>query len=123
MAKKKTSKKHTPSKPKRNLDLLLSEATKKVNVASLAAATAKEMSRDSNDVREVLETAFDLMREALVAGHPVSFKGVGVLNPYLRKATRNYHPSSGKVREVPARRHIKFRPSTKLINDMRDADG
>lgn len=66
---------------------------------------------------EIVESAFELLREELRQGEKVKIAGFGNFTVKEKASRRGRNPQTGEEIEIPARRVLTFKPS----NVLRDA--
>jgi integration host factor subunit alpha len=66
---------------------------------------------------EIVESAFELIREELRQGGKVKIAGFGNFSVREKKSRKGRNPQTGEEIEIPARKVLTFKPS----NILRDA--
>ena len=69
---------------------------------------------------ELVETVFDSIKEALVAGEKVKFSGFGNFLVREKNARKGRNPQTGEEIQLEARRVLTFKPSLVLKNELND---
>jgi integration host factor subunit alpha len=67
---------------------------------------------------ELVELAFDTLKETLERGDKVKISGFGNFQPRYKRARPGRNPQSGQPIEITARRVVKFVPSQVLKSDL-----
>jgi integration host factor subunit beta len=67
-----------------------------------------------SDIAVVVETIFKAMRKALMRGETIDLRRFGSLKVVNRRPLSGKNPKTGKPMEVPARWHVRFKPSEVL---------
>jgi integration host factor subunit alpha len=67
-----------------------------------------------NDAQDIVETLFDTMREALIAGESVKISGFGTFNVRKKNARIGRNPKTKIEVEITPRRVVTFRASEQL---------
>jgi DNA-binding protein HU-beta len=71
--------------------------------------------------REEIRWFFDAISEALQAGEEVRIHGFGSFKTAQRAARMGRNPRTGEAVKVPARRVVRFAPSTSLSASLKGA--
>ena len=66
----------------------------------------------------VVETIFDILKEALERGEKVKISGFGNFMVRSKRARRGRNPQTGDDIEISSRRILTFKPSQVLKNDL-----
>ncbi len=69
---------------------------------------------------ELVETVFEVIKEALVEGEKVKFSGFGNFIVREKNARKGRNPQTGEEIQLAARRVLTFRPSLVLKNLLND---
>ena len=69
---------------------------------------------------ELVETVFDVIKDALVGGEKVKFSGFGNFIVREKKARKGRNPQTGAEIQLEARRVLTFKPSLVLKNALND---
>lgn len=67
-----------------------------------------------NDAQDIVETLFDTMKEALIAGESVKISGFGTFNVRKKNARIGRNPKTKVEVEITPRRVVTFRASEQL---------
>jgi integration host factor subunit alpha len=84
--------------------------------AEMAEHLFEKLGINKRDAKDMVETFFEEVREALESGEQVKLSGFG--NFYLRKKNERpgRNPKTGEDIPIKARRVVTFRPGQKLKN-------
>jgi hypothetical protein len=63
----------------------------------------------------VWEKASALIRRSLLTGHAVVIPAAFIVEPYVKSASRVYHPGTGRIQSFPPRRALRLRPSRSFV--------
>ncbi len=66
----------------------------------------------------VVETIFDIVKEALERGEKIKISGFGNFVVRNKRARRGRNPQTGDDIEISARKILTFKPSQVLKNDL-----
>ena len=69
---------------------------------------------------ELVETIFEVIKEALVKGEKVKFSGFGNFIVREKNARKGRNPQTGEEIQLAARRVLTFKPSLVLKNALND---
>ena len=69
---------------------------------------------------ELVETVFEVIKEALVEGEKVKFSGFGNFIVREKNARKGRNPQTGEESQLAARRVLTFKPSLVLKNLLND---
>ncbi len=67
---------------------------------------------------ELVETVFEVIKDALVAGEKVKFSGFGNFVVRQKTARKGRNPQTGEEIQLEARRVLTFKPSLVLKNAL-----
>ncbi len=70
---------------------------------------------------ELVETVFEVIKEALVSGEKVKFSGFGNFIVREKNARKGRNPQTGEEIQLEARRVLTFKPSLVLKNELNEA--
>lgn len=76
----------------------------------LVQSVAEKTGQTQKQVKETLETAFDVIKEAVADDRKVSLVGFGVFEKRQRAEKKGTNPSNGKPMIIPATTVPYFRP-------------
>jgi integration host factor subunit alpha len=69
----------------------------------------------------IIESAFELMKEALAAGEPVTISSFGKFSTRQRRERRGRNPHTGEAITIPARKIVTFKVSRVLKEQINEA--
>ena len=69
---------------------------------------------------ELVETVFEVIKEALVSGEKVKFSGFGNFIVREKNARKGRNPQTGEEIQLEARRVLTFKPSLVLKNELNE---
>lgn len=87
---------------------------KKLNKRDLIEMVAEKAHLSKKDSRDALETAFELMEQALLKGEEVNITNFGVFTPKTRASRDGTHPKKHTRIKIEQSRSITFRLSKSL---------
>ncbi len=70
---------------------------------------------------ELVETVFEVIKEALVQGEKVKFSGFGNFIVREKNARKGRNPQTGEEIQLAARRVLTFKPSLVLKNALNES--
>lgn len=76
--------------------------------SDLAKKVAEKTGLSHKDAEAAVDTAFDLITDALAAGEKVVITGFGTFERKVRKARTGRHPSTNAVINIPEKRAASF---------------
>jgi DNA-binding protein HU-beta len=76
--------------------------------SDLAKKVAEKTGLSHKDAEAAVDTAFDLITDALAAGEKVVITGFGTFERKERKERTGRHPSTGKEISIPKKRAASF---------------
>jgi integration host factor subunit alpha len=69
---------------------------------------------------DIVETVFDVIKDALVGGEKVKFSGFGNFIVREKNARKGRNPQTGEEIQLEARRVLTFKPSLVLKNALNE---
>ena len=84
------------------------------NKAELISAMAAGADMTKADATKALNAFLDVVMDALKKGEKVTLVGFGTLSVAERAARTGINPATKETIEIPARKVVKFKPSTEL---------
>lgn len=85
-----------------------------MNKAELISAMAAGADMTKADATKALNAFLDVVMDALKKGEKVTLVGFGTLSVAERAARAGINPVTKEAIEIPARKVVKFKPSTEL---------
>lgn len=85
-----------------------------MNKAELISAMAAGADMTKADATKALNAFLDVVMDALKKGEKVTLVGFGTLSVAERAARTGINPATRETIEIPARKVVKFKPSTEL---------
>ena len=85
-----------------------------MNKAELISAMAAGAEITRADATKALNAFLDVVMDALKKGEKVTLVGFGTLSVAERAARTGINPVTKETIEIPARKVVKFKPSTEL---------
>ena len=85
-----------------------------MNKAELVSAMAAGADMTKADATKALNAFLDVVMDALKKGEKVTLVGFGTLSVAERAARTGINPATKETIEIPARKVVKFKPSTEL---------
>ena len=85
-----------------------------MNKAELISAMAAGADMKKADATKALNAFLDVVMDALKKGEKVTLVGFGTLSVAERAARTGINPVTKETIEIPARKVVKFKPSTEL---------
>ena len=85
-----------------------------MNKAELVSAMAAGADMTKADATKALNAFLDVVMDALKKGEKVTLVGFGTLSVAERAARTGINPVTKETIEIPARKVVKFKPSTEL---------
>lgn len=85
-----------------------------MNKAELISAMAAGADMTKADATKALNAFLDVVMDALKKGEKVTLVGFGSLSVAERAARTGINPVTKETIEIPARKVVKFKPSTEL---------
>ena len=86
----------------------------KITQAELIAKISEETNRPKATVKDILEATAESIKGYANAGQAVSFPGLGTFAPKDRAARTGRNPVTGAAIEIPAKRVLGFKQSSKV---------
>lgn len=85
-----------------------------MNKAELISAMAAGADMTKADATKALNAFLEVVMDALKKGEKVTLVGFGTLSVAERAARTGINPATKETIEIPARKVVKFKPSTEL---------
>jgi DNA-binding protein HU-beta len=91
-----------------------------MNKADLVAKMAESAGITKAAAENALAGVLDAIGQALKSGEKVSVAGFGTFSVAQREEREGRNPATGKKIRIPAKRVVKFKPSTRLAGEVQD---
>ena len=91
-----------------------------MNKERLIKKLAQKNNTHNNEMKNIVESLFTLIKEELIEGKEVSIVGFGSFSIKKRKARVGRNPNTGKTIQLPEMKTPFFNASTKLKNDIKN---
>lgn len=93
-----------------------------MNMHEFAKRTACESGCTIEETEGVLKAAFTVLARALAAGEKLTVSNVGTFHVMQSPAQQAYNPQTGQMFPLGPRKRVKFRPTGRLVQMVRDGD-
>ena len=90
-----------------------------MNKTELIDKVAKESALSKSAAEQVVNSVFAAMTEAMKSGDKVALAGFGTFAVTERPAREGRNPKSGETISIPARKVVKFKAGSKLIETVK----
>ena len=90
----------------------------KIDTTTLARDVAARSGLTQKDAKKAVDALNESLAEFLKAGDDVELRGVGTLKNTQAAARRGVHPTTGADIQIPARRRVSFKISSKLKGSL-----
>lgn len=87
-----------------------------MNKGELIDKIAKDSDMSKTDSEKVLNSILSTITDAVAAGDKVTLIGFGTFSVSDRAARQGRNPQTGQTIHIPARKVVKFKAGTKLID-------
>ena len=87
-----------------------------MNKGELIETIAKDSDMSKADSEKVLNSMLNTITKAVTAGDKVSLIGFGTFSVNDRAARQGRNPQTGQSIQIPARKVVKFKAGSKLID-------
>jgi integration host factor subunit alpha len=91
-----------------------------VTKAELVETIYEKVGFSKKESADLVETIFEVIKDALVAGEKVKFSGFGNFIVREKNARKGRNPQTGVEIQLAARRVLTFKPSLVLKNALND---
>jgi len=88
--------------------------------ADLVETIYERVGFSKKESAELVETIFEVIKDALVAGEKVKFSGFGNFVVREKNARKGRNPQTGDEIQLAARRVLTFKPSLVLKNTLNE---
>lgn len=86
--------------------------------ADIVGSVYEKVGFSKKEAVRVVETLFDIVKDALERGEKVKVSGFGNFVVRSKRARRGRNPQTGDDIEISPRKILSFRPSQVLKNDL-----
>lgn len=90
-----------------------------MNKTELIQALSGELRMPKADAERSLNGLTDIITKALKKGDKVAISGFGIFSVTKRAARVGRNPATGKEIQIPAKKAVKFKPSTELKSTIK----
>ena len=84
----------------------------------IVSSVYEKVGFSKKEAMRVVETIFDILKEALERGEKVKISGFGNFMVRNKRARRGRNPQTGDDIEISSRKILTFKPSQVLKNDL-----
>ena len=91
-----------------------------MNKADLVAKMAESAGITKASAENALSGVVEAISQALKSGEKVSVGGFGTFSVAQREAREGRNPATGKKIRIPAKKVVKFKPSSRLAGEVQD---
>ncbi len=85
----------------------------------LIEKVAKESALSKSAAEKVVASVFEAIAEAMKTGDKVTLLGFGTFSVSERAAREGRNPKSGETITIPAKKVVKFKAGSKLIDSVK----
>ena len=82
--------------------------------ADIVHRVAETVRIPKSQAMKAVETLFDALRQAMVRGERIEFRGFGVFQVRPRKRGVGRNPRTGRIVQIPPGRTVRFKPGKDL---------
>jgi len=75
---------------------------------------SKRLAISQRDARRFFKQMFEEISQSLEKGETMVIRGFGSFGTRVRKSRKSYHPTARRFMQLPPKRVVRFRPSSKL---------
>jgi integration host factor subunit alpha len=86
--------------------------------ADIVSSVYEKVGFSKKEAVRVVETIFDILKEALERGEKVKISGFGNFTVRRKRARRGRNPQTGDDIEISSRKILTFKPSQVLKNEL-----
>jgi len=87
-----------------------------MNKGEMVEKVAKECALSKAAAEKVMASVFGAITDAMAAGDKVTLLGFGTFSVSERAAREGRNPQTGKTINIPAKKVVKFKAGTKLVD-------
>ena len=91
-----------------------------MNKTDLIKAVTDSTSISKKNVSEIISKTIDILVNSFKAGEPVNLTGFGKFNVAVKEAHTARNPLTGEQVLVPARKHVSFKVSSNLKEELKN---
>jgi integration host factor subunit alpha len=84
----------------------------------IVSSVYEKVGFSKKEAMRVVETIFDILKEALERGEKVKISGFGNFMVRKKRARRGRNPQTGDDIEISSRKILSFKPSQVLKNEL-----
>lgn len=85
-----------------------------MNKQELIRAAATKSGMQQAEIEKALNAIMDSITGSLLKEESVTLIGFGTFHVKERAARRGHNPATGGAMEIPAKKQVKFKPSSKM---------
>jgi len=90
-----------------------------MNKGELIEKVAKNSGLSKTDAEKALASILDAIAEAVATGEKVTLIGFGTFSVSERAAREGRNPQTGETMQIPAKKIVKFKAGSKLIEAVK----
>lgn len=90
-----------------------------MNKTELIDKVAEESALSKSAAEQVVNSVFSAIAEAMKTGDKVTLVGFGTFSVSERAAREGRNPQSGQTMSIPAKKVVKFKAGTKLVDSVK----
>lgn len=90
-----------------------------MNKTELIDKVAEESALSKSVAEQVVNSVFSAIAEAMKTGDKVTLVGFGTFSVSERAAREGRNPQSGQTMSIPAKKVVKFKAGTKLVDSVK----
>jgi DNA-binding protein HU-beta len=90
-----------------------------MNKTELIDKVAEESALSKSTAEQVVNSVFSAIAEAMKTGDKVTLVGFGTFSVSERAAREGRNPQSGQTMSIPAKKVVKFKAGTKLVDSVK----
>jgi len=89
-----------------------------MNKGELVEKVAKECVLSKSAAEQVLASVFGAITDAMATGEKVALLGFGTFSVSERAAREGRNPQTGETMNIPAKKVVKFKAGSKLVDSV-----
>ncbi len=86
--------------------------------AKIVDAIYEKTDRNRSEVKDIVESLLDIMKQAIKKDHALLISGFGKFEAYDKKARRGRNPKTNAAITLPPRKVVVFRLSRKFRDEL-----